>query len=375
MTVAPARVCHFSSVHPANDIRVFHKECVTLADAGFHVSLVAVDAPVPETAVEVVRLPATGGRLQRMIGRARAAYRAAHDQQAHIYHFHDPELLPWALLLKRKTGAKLIYDSHENYVEDIHSKVWLAPWLRPFVARAFHFLESWIVRRLDLVVAATPHIENRFRGVAPATVTINNFPRLEELGATRQEDASQRDGVCYVGAITYARGIVQMLDALDHTDDGIVLRLAGTFANAAIESTARQHRNWGKVIFYGQVGREQVAEIFARSFAGLVTLRAVPNHIYAQPIKLFEYMSAGIPAVASDFPSWNKVVVEGRCGLSVDPESPKDIAGAINRLARDRALCRELGDNGASLVRDRYNWIPEGTRLVKTYEDLLSSAA
>jgi len=365
-------VCHFSSVHPADDIRVYHKECLTLAEAGFDVTLVAVEANVPADPVRVMKLPATGGRLRRMTGRARAAYRAALCQRASVYHFHDPELLPWAWLLKIRTGACIIYDSHENYVEDIHSKVWLPRWIRSTVARWFYRFESFIVRKLDLVVAATPHIEDRFRPFARRVATINNFPRQDELLAAAKHSGS-RDSVCYVGAITFARGIVQMLDALDHVDPRIRFELAGRFANDAVERAAREHRNWSRVTFHGQVARAQLAEILARSFAGMVTLRAVPNHIYAQPIKLFEYMSAGIPAIASNFPSWEKVVVEGDCGLSVYPESPTEIAAASNRLADDRELSRRLGDNGQRLVRDRYNWTSEGQRLVSIYDELLST--
>lgn len=374
MTGARGRVCHFSSVHPANDIRVYHKECVTLAHAGFDVALVAVEASVPAEPVRVIALPETGGRLRRMLLRSRSAYRAALRERAAIYHFHDPELLPWAWLLKLRTGARVVYDSHENYVEDIHSKVWLPSWIRSTVARVFYVFESLVVRQLDLVVAATPHIADRFAPVARRVETINNYPKLEEFQAP-SEASGPRDAVCYVGAITFARGIVQMLDALDHVDGRVRFELAGRFANAAVERAAREHRNWGRVAFHGQVGRDEVAAILARSFAGLVTLRAVPNHIYAQPIKLFEYMSAGIPAIASDFPSWRAVVVDGDCGLAVDPESSISIAAAINRLATDESLCRKLGENGKRLVRERYNWNPEGRRLVTLYDELLDSSS
>lgn len=366
------KVCHFSSVHPANDIRVYYKECVSLAQHGFDTTLVAVDAPVPTGQVRVVGLNPEGGRLKRMIGRAWRAYRAALTERAQIYHFHDPELLPYGLLLKWQTGARVVYDSHENYIEDIQSKVWLKPAIRPLVARAFGLFESMIVRRLDLVVAATPHIADRFAPVARRVATINNFPDKAEFAYLAQPSpGTVRDGVCYIGAITFARGIAQMLDALDHVNSAIRFDLAGRFANADVEHFVRNHRNWPRLTFHGQIDRRQIADIFSRSFAGLVTLRAVPNHIYAQPIKLFEYMSAGIPAIASDFPMWRRIVVDEACGICVDPEDPAAIAEAINRLARDGALAETLGAKGRRLVDERYNWTREGEKLVSAYDDIL----
>jgi len=367
-------VCHFSSVHPANDIRVYYKECVSIADAGFDTTLIAVAAPVPQGAVRVLGLEATGSRLQRMVARAWRVWRTAKGQGAQIYHFHDPELLPYGLLLKWRTGARVVYDSHENYVEDIQSKVWLTPAIRPVLARIFKVFESFIVRRLDLVVAATPHIAERFAPDARRVVTINNFPDRDEFAhLTYSAPAAVRDGICYIGAITFARGIAQMLDALDLVDGPIRFDLAGRFANGEVERFAKAHRNWHRVTYHGQIDRQQIASIFSRSFAGLVTLLPVPNHIYAQPIKLFEYMAAGLPAIASDFAMWREIVVDGQCGFCVDPEDPLAIASAINLLFADRERAEMFGRNGRRLIYERYNWTREGEKLVKAYDDLLSA--
>lgn len=367
------RVCHFSSVHPANDIRVFRKECETLVAAGFDVSLIAVSAPMPETRVKVVPLPREGGRIKRMLSRSRAAYKLALAERAQIYHFHDPELLPYAYLLKRKTGAKVVYDSHENYVEDIYSKVWISPRLRPLVAKVVAAIENFVVRRLDLVVAATPHIEERFSGIAPLTVTINNYPDSSEFTAREVVSTETRVSICYIGAITYARGIREMLDALDVIHPDVHFDLAGTFASEGIRETAFSHRNWHRVTYHGQIGRLEIGQIFARSFAGMVTLQPVPNHIYAQPIKLFEYMSAGIPPIASNFPFWQRVVVDGDCGVAVDPTDSAAIGAAVNALYADTELAGRLGANGRRLVSERYNWESEGRQLVGIYDALLEN--
>lgn len=365
------RVCHISSVHRVNDVRVFHKECVTLAEAGFSVTLIGVQADVPDHGVNVITLPNTGNRFERMVGRARTAYRHALDVKADIYHFHDLELLPYGLMLKRRTGARVIFDSHECFREDIVGKDWIPRSLRKPIGHAVGAVEDFVVKRLDQVVAATPHIAESFAGQARRIVTVNNYPLEGEFTAAAEASASERDGVCYIGAISFARGIIPFLDAVSLIDREVKVHIAGVFAGAPVEAAVKAHPNWSRVTFHGQVSRTEVANIYAACFAGMVTMLPMPNHIYAQPNKLFEYMAAGIPVIGSHFPLWRSVIVEGGCGIAVDPAAPMEIAAAIEALRADRSLAQAMGARGVELVRDTYNWQREGRRLVETYDELL----
>lgn len=365
------KVCHFCSVHKVNDVRVFHKECVTLAEAGFDVTLIGVEAEVPERGVKIITLPDEGSRLQRMVGRGRAAYRHANNVAADIYHFHDVELLPYGLMLKRRTGAKVIFDSHECFREDIVGKDWIHPSLRPIVGHAVGSLEDFVVRRLDQVVAATPHIAESFQRQARRVATINNYPLAEEFAASVLPTSGQRDGICYVGAISFVRGIIPFLDALSFIDGSVRVDIAGSFAGKPVEEAVRSHPNWGRVTYHGQVNRLQVAQIYAGAFAGMATLLPVPNHVFSQPIKLFEYMAAGVPVICSHFPLWRSVIEDGGCGIVVDPTQPEAIAAAVEALRLEPNRSATMGDRGVQLVRDKYNWSSEGRKLVETYDALL----
>lgn len=365
------KVCHFSSVHKVNDIRVFHKECVTLAEAGFDVTLIGVEADVPERGVNIIMLPNEGTRLQRMVGRARTAYRRAIDTAADIYHFHDVELLPYGLMLKRRTGAKVVFDSHECFREDIVGKDWIPAPLRSVVGRAVGSLEDFVVRHVDQVVAATPHIAESFQSQARRLVTINNYPLEEEFAATARTTSSRRGGICYVGAISFVRGIIPLLDALSFIDSSVRVDIAGPFAGKPVKEAALSHPNWGRVTYHGQVSRSQVAQIYAGAFAGIVTFLPAPNHVFSQPNKLFEYMSAGVPVICSNFPLWRNVIEDEGCGIAVDPAQPEAIAAAVEALRLEPDRSAKMADRGAQLVRDKYNWSNEGRKLVEAYDDLL----
>lgn len=96
-----------------------------------------------------------------------------------------------------------------------------------------------------------------------------------------------------------------------------------------------QYAGWSNVKEYGFVDRQQVAEIMLQSFCGLVTLYSgypVPNYINSQPIKMFEYMSASVPAIASGFPLWREIIEENQCGLCVNPNSLEEISAAFRYL-------------------------------------------
>lgn len=368
---ARVKACHLTSVHKVNDVRIFHKECATLAEAGFDVTLIGVETNVPDCGVKIVPLPDQGSRLQRVVGRAMTAYRRALATKAHIYHFHDPELLPYGLMLKRRTDAKVIFDSHECFREDVLSKDWIPSSLRVPVGHIIGAVEDFVVRRIDQVVAATPHISASFQPHAKRVVTINNYPLQSEFVPATMS-SGPRNAICYVGAISFVRGIIPFLDALSFVNDQVRVHLAGPFASPTVQRAVVSHPNWRRVTFHGQVPRKQVADIYAGCFAGVVTFLPAPNHVFSQPNKLFEYMSAGVPVICSNFPVWRKLVEDEGCGLAVDPAEPSEIAAAVEKLRLEPNVSRQMADRGIRLVREKYNWTSEGRRLVEVYDALLT---
>jgi glycosyltransferase involved in cell wall biosynthesis len=103
----------------------------------------------------------------------------------------------------------------------------------------------------------------------------------------------------------------------------------------------------------------------------VVVFKPAANHVRAQPTKLFEYMSAGLPVIASNFPLWREIVERNNCGICVDPLSPAALAEAIRWLIQHPDAAREMGANGRRAVRTTYNWEPEGRKLTTLYRSLL----
>ena len=366
------KIVHLSSVHPRDDIRIYRKQCRTLAAAGYDITLVVADGKGDGEAdgVRVIDAGAsTGGRLRRMTTSTRLVHEKAQSLNADLYHLHDPELLPVGLKLKR-AGHRVIFDSHEDFPADIMTKPYLPKTARWLIASGFSMFETYACRQLDYVVTATPAIRAKFEKLGCRTIDINNYPLLDELSEYLAWDTN-RDQVCYVGAMTSIRGVPQLVDAMALTSGDVRLALAGKFTEKATGEKCRSSAGWTKVHDHGFVGRTEVRTVMESSVAGVVTFLPAPNHVDSQPNKMFEYMSAGIPVIGSNFPLWRDILEGNECGICVDPTRPEEIAAAIDRLYSDQETGRAMGKRGRDAVLMRYNWDSEGKKLVDLYKSIL----
>ena len=371
MTQRMPRIVHLTTVHPRDDIRIFHKECVSLARAGYEVVQVVGDG-LGDAVVKGVRIVDIGvppsSRLARMRVQPRRALDAVLRLLPALVHFHDPELLPVGAKLMRR-GIPAVYDAHEDVPRQILTKQWIPAPLRRPLSWAFERYEDAQVGRLAGLVAATPYIAQRYAGLARRVVNVSNFPFLDELApaavATPRENA-----VCYVGGITRTRSAREMLTALALVP-GVRLLLCGKFEDAALEAEMRGSPGWPQVDYLGHVDREQVREVMARSFAGLVTLQPMPSYVDSLPIKMFEYMSAELPVIASGFPLWRGIVEAHGCGICVDPVDPAAIADAIRTLRDSPGRVREMGAAGRRAVMQVFNWPQAERELLAFYAALL----
>jgi glycosyltransferase involved in cell wall biosynthesis len=153
---------------------------------------------------------------------------------------------------------------------------------------------------------------------------------------------------------------------------GVCLVLCGDIEDAALEAELRAEPGWARVDWRGRVDRDGVREVMARCRAGLVTLLPMPSYLDALPIKMFEYMSAELPVIASDFPLWRGIVTQHGCGVCVDPTRPDAIARAIGELVDDPARVAALGQAGRAAVLSTYNWPQAERELLALYEALLA---
>ena len=124
------------------------------------------------------------------------------------------------------------------------------------------------------------------------------------------------------------------------------------------------------VKFIGRLSRKEVNDLYGSARAGIVIYQPAQNHYEAQPVKMFEYMAAGLPVIASNFPLWKKIVEKTGCGICVDPQNPKDVRDACMDLLNNPEKGQEMGRLGRLAVVEKYCWSNEEKKLLDLYDDI-----
>jgi glycosyltransferase involved in cell wall biosynthesis len=365
---SPKRVCHITTTHAVDDHRILHKECMTLVAGGYDVTLIAPhDRQEQRGGVRIVPLLAPARHpVWRMTQRSLAAYRLARAADADLYHFHDPDFLPFAALLARR-GKKVIYDAHEDVPRQILTKEWIRPSLRPRVSRALRRVEAGVVRRMSAVVCADPLNIGRFDALSDRVVLVANYPRLDEIAPVAW--ALRERLVCYVGGISRVRGSVELVDAMAAVDARLLL--AGPVSPSSLLGTLEARAGWQRVAFQGRLPRAGVVALLGQAQVGALPLHAIPNYVVALPVKLFEYMAAGIPVVASDVSPWSDIIRRYDCGLCVPVEDANALAVGLSELLDDPERARAMGERGRRAAEQHYSWDTQAASLLELYAALL----
>ncbi|SMO66580.1 glycosyltransferase family 4 protein [Melghirimyces algeriensis] len=363
------KVMIFTSVHHYNDSRVFHKEAVSLAKAGYDVELHALaDFDWRKIqGIQIVGLPKPDNKWMRLLGGWRL-FRRALSSGADRFHFHDPELLPWGVLIQWITGSSVIYDAHEDLPKQIQTKPWIPAPLRKIVSWVADRVEKWTARQLAAVVTATEPIARNFASCPQVTV-IKNYPLPFPAIHPEGEETNR---ILYVGGISYLRGYREMVKMMDYLSPSLnaELHLIGPLQHIKPEDRNEEQLQKNGVYLHGRIPFEEVHRWLARGKVGLVCLHPVENYRESLPIKLFEYMSAGLPVVATNFPLWREIVEGSGAGVTVDPLNPEEMAEKVTEILTNDQRRKQMGKNGERAYRNVYNWNVEEKKLIQLYQKL-----
>ncbi|MGK0278834.1 MAG: glycosyltransferase involved in cell wall biosynthesis [Litorivivens sp.] len=364
-----SRICHITTIHPTFDTRIFKKECKSLLAAGHQVTLLAgnADSQVVD-GVNVIGLKYNPGRINRFLLGPKVFYNWCLDNNFDVYHFHDPEFLPFAKKLAIQ-GKKIIYDAHEDVPRQILAKYYIPKFIRPIVSRRFERMENSCIPHFSGVSSATEHIAQRFSSMNSNSIAVHNYPSLKELGDFVLPSMKPKNTLCYIGSITNIRGAWNMVDLMGRLSAN--LNLGGSFSPPSLQSQLVRKPGWKQVNSLGFLSREEVVSTLDHSQLGLVLLHATVNYKDALPVKMFEYMAKGLPVVITDVPLWKSIVDECTCGLAVDLAQPEDIAKAVQVLLADENKMDNMAKRGRAAVEEKYNWEQEERKLFELYEKVI----
>jgi glycosyltransferase involved in cell wall biosynthesis len=360
------KVCHLSTVHKRFDVRIAVKECSSLVAAGYEVHFIVADGK-GEGVFQGILIHDIGkqsNRIKRMVISPIPVLFKALQIKAEVYHFHDAELIPAGLFL-RLLGFKVIYDIHDDLPKQIMDKHYIPLYIRKVLSRVVQTLENLVIPLMSAIVITVTIQAKRFSTYHHIVRTIHNFPLLTEVANVNAENRI-KNVICYIGGLTRIRGIIELLKAIKGLP--VKLIIAGEFDPPGLIHEAKAEPGWQQVDYRGFVGRDEVADILSVSSIGMVTLLPNENYLASLPIKMFEYMGAAIPVIASDFPLWRQIIDNYQCGICVDPSNVKEISAAITFLLDNPQIAAEMGARGYQGIRNDLNWESQITILLQLYE-------
>jgi len=348
--------------------------------AGYDVHLVATakpSLPYIDHGITIHPLTEPVNRMQRLARRTTVA-RSAIRLKPDLLHVHEPELL--GPVLAHAGSCPVIWDVHESYLDVLMSRHWIPKWLRPIARSAWDARESQLVKRCAGVAAATERIAERYRSIHNRVEVIANYPEL--VGEVRFPSRQATKPVClFTGTIAPNRGISQVLFSLSllkARSVSVTLELAGrpisedylrNLWSEADRLGIRDH-----VRYHGYLSKSQTIALQQRGGIGMVTHLPGGNNEAAWPVKMFEFMAAGLPLIYSNLPTHQEIAGPIGAGIPVDPHQPEQIANAIEHMLRNHNVAQRMGEAGIRAVRSRFNWKLECVKLLKLYRDILSSA-
>jgi glycosyltransferase involved in cell wall biosynthesis len=388
------KVCHLTSIHPALDTRIYFKECKSLAQAGYHVVLIAatgkpstvssagvvpshgadnvvdtVDSP-DENRITIIPFPRYKNRLKRILLSPLKMYSMARKEKADVYHFHDPELLITGILLKWFTRARVIYDIHEDYAKTLLDKEWIKfKFLRKLTSTIFYFFERWASRCMSANIVVLPHWMDKF----PRAVLVRNYPFWES--EARNSENRDEKAFVYVGTIGSKRCAIEMIRIfleLHQLIPGIRFRIIGNFFEKTIKAEVLDYVRRFPVIEYpGYLPFPEARKVLVRSRYGFV-LYAGSKYQENISVKMYEYLANGVIPIFSSFEDFKCDIEREGWGIGVNPREPIKAAQAIYSIISDGEKLNVLEEN-LKKYRAKYNWESEKEELLGLYKRLVGS--
>jgi len=309
---------------------------------------------------------------------------AAIRQNADIYHAHDTSTLLQCYIAARLRHAPIIYDSHEVNVDPQDSGL-RKSYRYPF----YHIIEKLLIGRVDAVITVNSYIakylENRYHLKKSIYIimncpslkedlqsgkTIKNTPCLDELIIQKQKN---RKIIIYQGAISQRRCLKQLVEAMQYLPDKYCLFIlgAGPLLPELKKFTASNNLN-ERIFFPGLIDLEQLQSCTKQADIGVTLVAEGLNYYLSSPNKLFQYIHAGLPIIAQNFPFYKEINECYDIGYLIESVEPQVIANAIKAVLEDDTLYLKMKSNTV-IAKERYNWEKESKVLLEIYRKINSN--
>ena len=275
-------------------------------------------------------------------------------------------LLPnfWISKLKR---IPLIYDSHEYFTE--------VPELvsRPRVQRVWKRIEEYVLPQMQEMITVCQSIANLFHDKYGIKVhVVRNIPMRKKLPAPASFEEVGLDPHKHVlvlqgSGINIHRGSEELVDAMEYLDDCQLVIIGGGDVLPILKEKVANHKWDDRVKFLPRMPYQEMMAITQLADLGFTLDKDTNlNYRFSLPNKLFDYIQAGVPIVASHLPEIERIVTHYDIGTFIENHEPETIATTIKNALNDEKTLSRWKNNLIVAARDLC-WENEEGVLLKIY--------
>ncbi|BDB02543.1 glycosyltransferase family 4 protein [Clostridium botulinum] len=402
------KICMVSTTHALMDSRIYYKEAMSLKNNGYEVVCLYLGKDdkcgVTDDGIEYIEIKScfkTYNFLDRIFEYKNYAYeRLPYDTylkiftkckevRCDVYHLHDIYLLQICKKLKRLDfSPKVIYDVHESYPDIVldynKNKKSINKYLFCFY---LYFWELLKARKCDYVINVEENINKKFERFIGKSKTnlVYNYPLeeyLDNYSVNINNTYDKKYDLVYCGGITKLRGVMEMLETVNigrQYKKDISLIFIGAINDMRLDQKIynyiKENNLENNIIFTGKIPFTEVWNYYEKSKIGLIPLHGIKKHIWAIPIKMFEYMIMGLPVVGTNLPHIREVVLNENyiCGEVVDNiENPEEFWNSIYKILSNTELYNKYSINAMESIKNVYNWSIMEERMLKIYKNILN---
>ncbi|NTS41258.1 glycosyltransferase [Flavisolibacter sp. BT320] len=254
-----------------------------------------------------------------------------------------------------------IYDAHEYFTELKEVRT------RPTVKRFWLAIEKFAVPRYHLGYTVSDGLAAAFRERYARNYTvIRNLPVLKS-----QAEAPRENILLYQGAVNEGRGFEILIPAMKNVPYPLVVCGDGNFMER-LKDLVKTNGVGEKVILKGMLLPAELRAIAATATLGIgLAEKEGINQFHALPNKFLEYMHAGLPQIAMDFPEYQKINNQYKIAVLLDDLSVDAVVKVITETMQNKTLLQEMRDN-AIRAREVFCWQSEEKLLLQFYQSVFS---
>jgi len=275
-------------------------------------------------------------------------------------------LLPNFLVSKIKRKP-LVYDAHEMFCEGPELQG------RKFVQSIWRLIEKTILPKLKYAYTVSQSIANDYKKLYGIDFkVIRNIPKLAiKTKEVKQLNFEGKKIILYQGVMNPGRGLEEMIAVMPLIENAVLLIIGFGKIEQQLRQLVKAKQVEDKVIFFGKVPFEQLISYSKQADIGLLLERPLGlSFTYALPNKLFDYIHAELPILASPLIEVRRIMQRHQVGLIAQDYNPKYLANTINEMLSNKEK-RRCWKKNMQIAKEELNWEKEQKKLQKIYAEFL----